>query len=70
MDANGELHPARITQQVTVPIEAVWNGDAIEALASFDVALSNYGIDPPTGFLVLSIADHGTVELHLRFAPA
>ena len=70
VDANGALTLHGVTQQVIVPIEAVWNGDAIEALASFDVALSDYGIDPPTGFFVLSIADHGTVELHLRFAPS
>jgi hypothetical protein len=33
-------------------------------------ALADHDIEPPTGFLVLSIADTGTVELHLLFARA
>ena len=31
------------------------------------VVLGDYGIDPPTGFSVLSIADQGTFELQLFF---
>ena len=49
VDANGALTLHGVTQQVTVPIEAVWDGDAIEALASFDVALSDYGSTHPPG---------------------
>ena len=37
---------------------------------SVDVALTDYGIQAPTGFLVLSIANTGTIELHLLFQPA
>ncbi|MGZ8630924.1 MAG: hypothetical protein ACXWZF_08160 [Actinomycetota bacterium] len=40
------------------------------AVASFDVALGDLDLEPPTGFLVLSIADRGTVELYLVFEPA
>ena len=35
-----------------------------------DVALSDYGITPPVGFMVLSIADQGTIEVHLLFTQA
>lgn len=38
-----------------------------EVVAGFDVALADYGIRPPTEFFVLSVADHGRVELHLLF---
>jgi polyisoprenoid-binding protein YceI len=69
-EATGELSLHGVTREVTVPIEAVWRGDSIEAVASFDVALADHEIEPPTGFLVLSIADRGTVELHLLFEPA
>lgn len=69
-EATGELTVHGVTRPVTAPIEAVWTGDAIEAVASFDVALADHEIEPPTGFLVLSIADRGTVELHLLFRPA
>ena len=36
----------------------------------FDVALTDYSIEAPTGFLVLSIANTGTIELHVLFRPA
>ena len=42
----------------------------MEAIGSVDVALTEYGIEAPTGFLVLSIASTGTIELHLLFRPA
>jgi hypothetical protein len=32
--------------------------------------LADYGIDPPTGFSVLSISDDGTFEFQLFFARA
>jgi polyisoprenoid-binding protein YceI len=69
-DAIGELTLHGVTRAVTVPVEAVWNGDSIEAVASFEVALADFEIEPPTGFLVLSIADRGVVELHLLFRRA
>lgn len=70
VDAVGDLTLHGVTQEVTVPIQAKWTGDRIEAVASFDVALTDYDIDPPTGFLVVSIVDKGTIELHLLFQKA
>jgi polyisoprenoid-binding protein YceI len=66
-DATGELTLHGVTNEVTVPFEARWDGDTIEAVASLDVVLADYDIEPPVGFLVLSIADTGTVEMHLLF---
>jgi polyisoprenoid-binding protein YceI len=68
VEARGELTLHGVTREVTVPVEARWTGDVIEVVAGFEVALADYGIEPPTGFVVLSVADHGTVELHLLFA--
>ena len=70
IDAIGDLTLHGVTRSVTVPIQAKRTGDVIEAVATVDVALADYDIDPPTGFLVLSIAETGTVELHLLFVPA
>jgi polyisoprenoid-binding protein YceI len=67
LTATGDLTMHGVTRSVPVPIEARWSGRTIEATASFDVALADYGIDPPVGFLVLSIQDHGTIEMHLLF---
>lgn len=69
-EANGELTVHGVTREVHVPVEARWTGDQIEVAARFDIALADYKIDPPTGFLVLSVADQGTIELHLLFAKA
>ncbi len=70
VEAVGELTLHGVTRQVTVPIQARWTGELIEVVASFDVALADYDIEPPTGFLVLSIADAGTIELNLLFGRA
>jgi polyisoprenoid-binding protein YceI len=69
-EAVGDLTIHGVMREVTVPVEARWTGDAIEVVATFDVALSDYEIEAPTGFLVLSVADQGTVELHLLFERA
>ncbi len=70
LDATGNLTLHGVTKEVTVPIKAQWTGSRIEAVASFTVALADYDITPPVGFLVLSLADHGQVELHLLFEKA
>jgi polyisoprenoid-binding protein YceI len=70
VDAVGNLTLHGVTNQVTIPMQATWTGSRLEVVGSFDVALADYAIDPPTGFLVLSIADTGTVELHLLFEPS
>jgi polyisoprenoid-binding protein YceI len=68
--AVGDLTLHGVTQRVEVPVDAQWTGEHIEVAASLEVALADYDIEPPTGFLVLSIADTGTIELHLLFRKA
>jgi polyisoprenoid-binding protein YceI len=70
VEAIGELTLHGVTREVTVPIQGRWTGERIEVVASIEVALADYDIEPPTGFLVLSIADVGTVELNLLFQKA
>jgi polyisoprenoid-binding protein YceI len=68
--AVGDLTLHGVTQRVEVPVDAQWTGEHIEVAASLDVALADYDIEPPTGFLVLSIEDTGTIEMHLLFGKA
>jgi polyisoprenoid-binding protein YceI len=69
--AVGELTLHSVTKVVEVPIEAqLTDAGLIEAVASFRVKLADHDIEPPVGFLVLSIADRGTIELRLLWAPA
>ena len=68
--AVGDLTLHGVTRSVEISIQAQRNGSEIEAIGSVDVALTDYAIEAPTGFLVLSIANIGTIELHLLFQPA
>jgi polyisoprenoid-binding protein YceI len=65
--AVGDLTLHGVTRPVEVDVDAQWTGEHIEVAATLDVTLADYDIEPPTGFLVLSIADTGTIELHLLF---
>ena len=68
--AVGDLTLHGVTRSVEISIQAQRTGNEIEAIGSVDVALTDYAIEAPTGFLVLSIANTGTIELHLLFQPA
>ena len=39
----------------------------IEVAGSIEITFADYNITPPSSFAVLSIADHGTLELQLFF---
>ena len=65
--ATGDLTLHGVTKQVSVPVQAQWTGDHIEVAGSTDITITDYGIELPTGFIVLSIADTGTIEFHLLF---
>jgi polyisoprenoid-binding protein YceI len=65
--AKGDLTLHGVTKQVSVPVQGLWTEDQIEVAGSADIAITDYGIQLPTGFIVLSIADTGTIEFHLLF---
>lgn len=67
-EATGDFTLHGVTKRVTIPIEGRWTGERIEVVSSFDVALADYDIEPPTiPGRVLSVDDTGTVELRLIF---
>jgi polyisoprenoid-binding protein YceI len=65
--AMGDLTLHGVTEPVSVSVKARWTGDRIEVAGSADIAITDYGIELPTGFIVLSIAETGTIEFHLLF---
>lgn len=67
-DAVGELSLHGVEQPVTVPFSARWNGRVVDVTASIDVELADYGIEQPA-IQVVTVADHGTVELQVTFSP-
>jgi polyisoprenoid-binding protein YceI len=65
--ATGELTLHGVMKTVEVPIEARLSDDVVTVAGSIDIVFADYGIAQPTSFLVLSIEDHGTMELQLHF---
>jgi polyisoprenoid-binding protein YceI len=65
--ATGELTLHGVTRTVSLPIEAHLSGDVVTVTGSIDIAFADYAIEQPTSFLVLSIEDHGVMELQLLF---
>jgi polyisoprenoid-binding protein YceI len=68
--ATGELTLHGATKTVQVPIQARLAGDVVTVAASLEIQFGDYGIERPTSFAVLSVEDHGTIELQLHFRHA
>ena len=65
--ATGELTIHGTTRPVTLTVDAQLSGDSAVVVGEAPVVLQDHGIDPPTGFSVLSIADEGTFEFQIYF---
>jgi polyisoprenoid-binding protein YceI len=65
--AAGDLTIKGVTQNVQFPLEAQLTGDTIVVVGSLDVAFSDFGIAVPQSRIVVSVEDHGPIELQLFF---
>ena len=68
--ATGQLTLHGVTKTVQVPLQARLSGSTIEVVGSIEITFADYSITPPTSFIALSVADHGTMELDLHFSKA
>ncbi len=68
--ATGDLTVHGVTKSVQIPLEAQLTGDTIVVVGSLDVAFSDFGVSAPTAPIVLSVDDHGQMELQLFFQRA
>ena len=68
VDAVGTLTLHGVTKDVTIPLEAQRNGDVIAVTGQLDIVFADYAIEQPTSFAVLSIEDHGILEVQLFFS--
>lgn len=66
-NATGELTLHGVTKTVEVPIQAQVSGNVVTVAGSIEIQFADYGITPPSSFVVLSVEDHGTVEFQLHF---
>jgi polyisoprenoid-binding protein YceI len=68
--ASGQLTLHGVTRDVQIPLTVKLSGDVVVVTGSLEIAFADYGIEKPTSFAVLSVADHGTLELQLFFTKA
>ena len=65
VDATGDLTLHGVTKQVTIPLEAQRTGDVIAVTGQVDIPFADFDISQPTSFAVLSVEDHGILEVQL-----
>jgi polyisoprenoid-binding protein YceI len=65
VDATGDLTLHGVTKQVTIPLEAERTGNVIAVTGQIDIPFADFDISQPTSFAVLSVEDHGILEVQL-----
>ena len=70
VSATGTLTLHGVSKTVTVPLQAIRSGGIIAVTGTLPIVFSDYSIQKPNSFSVLSVDDHGTMELHLLFTHA
>ena len=65
--ATGDLTIHGVTKSVQIPLEARLSGNVVTVTGSIEILFADYGMSRPVSFLVLTIADHGTMEFQLQF---
>jgi polyisoprenoid-binding protein YceI len=65
--AKGQLELHGVKTDVEAPLKARLSGSVIQVSGSLPIVWTDYGIQKPSSFIVLSIADQGTMELQLLF---
>jgi polyisoprenoid-binding protein YceI len=65
VDATGDLTLHGVTKEVTIPLEAQRTGNVIAVTGQVDIPFADFDIAKPTSFAVLSIEDHGILEVQL-----
>jgi polyisoprenoid-binding protein YceI len=68
--ARGDLTVHGVTHAVDIPLNVRYEDGVMGVAGSLEIAFADYGIEQPTSFLVLSVDDHGTIELQLFFTHA
>lgn len=67
VEAQGELTVKGVTRPVRVPLQAKLQGDTVVVVGSVEIVFADYGVQVPSAPIVLSVQDHGALELQLFF---
>jgi len=68
--ANGELTLHGVTRPISIDVKATRDGGMITITGSMPIVFADFNIQKPTSFIVLSVNDHGVMELQLHFVHA
>ena len=66
-EAVGDLTLHGVTKSVTIPLNAVWQGDVIGVSGSLTFPWGDFGMTQPSSMRVVSLADEVTMELQVFF---
>ena len=64
---SGELTLHGVARPVKVPIQGRLEGGVVVLTGSIEIQFADYQIERPRSMIVLSVADHGTMEFQLFF---
>ena len=67
VEAVGDLTIHGVTKQVTFPLQAKLVDGTVVVVGSLDITFADYGVEVPTAPVVVSVEDHGPIELQLLF---
>jgi len=67
VDATGDLTLHGVTKEVKIPLEAKLVKGVVVVTGQIDIPFADYDIEKPVAARVLSIEDHGIMELQLFF---
>ena len=70
LTGSGTMTIHGVSRPVSIALQALRQGGIIAVTGTLPVVFSDWGIQKPTSFSVLSVDDHGTMELHLLFTHA
>lgn len=65
VQAKGRLTIHGVSRAVTVPLKAKLVGRTVVVVGSIDLRFSDFGVTVPSAPVVLSVDDHGTMELQV-----
>ncbi len=68
--ATGDLTLHGVTKSVQVPLEARLQGGVVAIAGSLPIVFADFSIVPPQSMMVLSVEDHGVMELQLQLTRA
>jgi len=63
--ATGTLTLKGVTNDVEVDLAATLIGEIVTVVGTFDIMFADYGIEAPSAPIVVSVEDHGVVEIQL-----